>query len=193
MNIKIKLSVLCLGLFLFACNGNVKQNEGPDTSAKQAGDTSSVPKPQWQKSPKLTLAINTLLSHKNDAFKCDSAIILSYNGVFGEHAYFPLNRKGHLIASIKQRKKLTSSQVNTFNKIVGGSGSFKEPVIIHCFKPNIGVLYFKDGMVIAQSIISLDCAKMKSTAKLGSNDHYSSFSQVAVTKLKAFYNELNLL
>lgn len=49
--------------------------------------------PKWLDSSKVILAIDTLLSHKHYAFKCDSSIIIDYNWSFGEHSYLPFNEK----------------------------------------------------------------------------------------------------
>ena len=146
--------------------------------------------PKWLDSPKAILAIDTLLSHRQNAFKCDSAIIIDYSGSFGEHSYLPLNDKGQWINTIKKRKKLSVDELQFIQQIFGDKSTFKNPLIIGCYEPGLGIIYFKDNKVIGQSAICIGCARIESTATLGSGDNYASFNEKAKQKLRQFYKNL---
>lgn len=147
-------------------------------------------KPKWKDSAKVTMAIDTNLSHANGGFGCDSAIIFHYNGAFGEHTFMVLNDKGQWINTIQERKKLTSDQVRLVHSVFGNPSTFKHPLIIGCFEPRIAIVYFKGGKVIAQSDICLGCCRIKSTARLGNKEYYSSMNRTGRAKLDKLYEEV---
>ncbi|RZK87535.1 MAG: hypothetical protein EOO98_13885 [Pedobacter sp.] len=112
---KIKLAILFLGMLFIACNSGVKPAKNADTLKKRSKALSNFPEPKWLDSPRLVLAIDTNLTHKRTAFRCDSVIIMSYNGSFGENFYLPVNEKGQWINTIKKKKKLSAIQFKKLN------------------------------------------------------------------------------
>ncbi|MEO6149916.1 MAG: hypothetical protein ABIN95_12150 [Mucilaginibacter sp.] len=189
---KIKLFVIIVGLLYSACNSPVKTDKKPDTSAIKTSATTAAAKPKSPKRHRVTLEINTMLTHKRSAFRCDSVIIVNYNGLVNGHTYYPVNDKGEWLNTITKKKKLNVLQLKTLNSIIGNPASFKVPLKTDCIKPDIGVVYFKDGRVIAQSEMSLECAWVKSTAQLGSNDHSHLFNKKALRRLDKFYSGLKM-
>jgi hypothetical protein len=192
---KSLLIILTFSCFtLVGCNNSTNSNAGTnknDTAARLSNINRLADyEPKWLDSSYVILAIDTFLSHRQNAFKCDSAIMVDYNGGFGEHSYLPLNEKGQWINTIKRRKKLSVNELQFIKQIFGNKSTFKDPLIIGCYEPGLGIIYFKDNKVIAQSAICIGCARIQSTATLGSGDSYASFNEKTKQKLVQFYSSL---
>lgn len=186
-SLRITILILCLA-FIIACNNSTSTNavgERKDTSAKPVTDESFFGyKISWSDSSQVAYSVDTLLTHKGKAFLCDSAIALDYTGFLGEHTYMPLNENGQWINTIAKRKKLSAEQLQLVNSVFGNKKSFDNPMMVSCYEPRLGIVYFKDNKVIGQSAICLSCARLESTAKLGNGDNYSSFSEKTLRQLE---------
>lgn len=161
----------------------IPEKEKPLPTQKQ---TDSV------KKHRVIMAIDKFLSHKNGGFKCDSAIILAYKLKPSKDVYMPLTKEGDWIPDIIKRKKLTYQQLRFINSIFGDKKTFTKDRFA-CFAPRVGFVYFKNGEVIGQSCLCLDCAGIESTAKLGNNDSFGAIGGTgAWQKLFLFYNSLKM-
>jgi hypothetical protein len=145
----------------------------------------------WLDSGKVMLNIDSLLTYKDKAFNCDSAIAVDYIGHQGEQTTSPLNNKGQWISTIQKRVKLTNYQIDSLNSIIGDKKSYFNSMQVSCYFPQLGIIYFKRGKVIGQSAICLSCARLESTAKLGSGENYSSFNRIALRRFEKICSELN--
>ena len=184
----IILTTVCL-TFIACQSSRTKNSETANDTANKIRNWSDF-KPDWLDSGKVNLNIDTSLVH-NNVFKCDSAILVDYNGSFGEHSYQPLNDKGQWISTLKSKKALSFEQIQMIQTICGSKKTFENASIIGCYEPRIGIIYFKDRKVICISAICLDCARVESTALLGSGDHYSSINVNAVNIINKFHESLN--
>jgi hypothetical protein len=186
-------SVVCFTLI--ACNsltGNLVPVKGDTTN--EITKNKAAPKDEilWLDSSKVIYAVDTFLTHKGKAFYCDSVIAIDYKGFLGEHTFLPLNDKGQWINTIKKSKKLSSEQIQTLHNVLGDKNSFLHPMMVSCYQPRLGIVYFKDNKVIGQSTICLSCARLESTAKLGNDNNYSSFSKQTLRRLEKICFELQL-
>ncbi len=181
--------IILISSIITSCTQKEVKNENKTLSGRQPPQ---LPEAKWLDSGKVALEIDTTLTHKKGAFKCDSVIILDYNGAFGEHTYLPLNDKGQWIATIKKTKRLSEDQLNFIQIIFGSKSSFKNPKMFFCYEPRIGLIYYRNNEVIAQSAICLSCCRMESTAKLGSGNNYASYNTETNEKIAKFYDQLNL-
>jgi hypothetical protein len=175
-------------LTIVACNNPTNSNsinELKDSAAEPITDESFFDyNISWLDSSKVVYAVDTLFTHKGKAFLCDSAIAIEYTGFLGEHTYMPLNDKGQWINTIKKSKKLSAEQLQLIHSVFGDKKSFNNPMMVSCYEPRLEIVYFNDNRVIGQSAICLSCSRLESTAKLGNNDNYSSFSELTLTRLE---------
>ena len=185
---KSPLLIAFLFLTLISCNDTTSKKsavEPKDTSTRPVTDESLFGyEISWLDSSNVTYQVDTFLTHKGKGFLCDSAIAIDYTGFFGEHTYMPLNDKGQWINTIEKRKKLKDDQLQLIHSVFGDKKSFDNPMMVSCYEPRLGIVYFKDNKVIGQSAICLGCARLKSTAKLGNGDDYSSFSEQTLRRLE---------
>lgn len=177
-----------------SCNNTTSKNPvaaPKDTAARAVTDESFFGyKISWLDSSKVTYQVDTFLTHKDKGFLCDSAVAIDYTGFLGEHTYMPLNDKGQWINTIEKRKKLTGAQIQLIHSVFGDKKSFGSPMMVSCYEPRLGIIYFKDNKVIGQSAICLGCARLESTAKLGNGDNYSSFSESTLRRLEKLCSDL---
>ncbi len=184
----INLFLTSICLIAFSCS---RQKEVLEDD-KKANVIPNPPKPKWLESGKVTIAIDSNLSHRKNTFSCDSMIIINYNGAFGEDTYMPINDKGQWISTVKKTKRLSAEEIIFIQKIFGSKSSFTNPKMVFCFEPRIGIVYYKNNIVIAQSAICLGCCRMISTAKLGNGENYASYNELTSKKLISFYDKLDL-
>lgn len=52
-------------------------------------------------------------------------------------------------------KKSTDAQLQSLHTILGKRSSFKDPTLVSCYEPRIGIICFREGKVIGQSQICL--------------------------------------
>jgi len=191
---KSSLLITFLFLTLISCNDTTNKNnvaEPKDTATRPVTDESLFGyKISWLDSSKIIYQVDTFLTHKGKGFLCDSVIAIDYTGFLGEHTYMPLNEKGQWINTIVKRKKLTDDQLQLIHSVFGDKKSFYNPMMVGCYEPRLGIVYFKDNKVIGQSAICLGCARLESTAKLGNGDNYSSFSEHTLRRLEQLCSEL---
>ncbi len=185
---KLLLLITFFFLILVSCNDTTSKD-----SVAQHKDSAVIPmtnesffgyKISWLDSSKIIYAADTFLTHKGKAFICDSAIAIDYTGVLGEHTYMPLNENGQWINTIKKRKKLTYEQLQLIHSVFGNKNSFDSSMLVSCYEPRLGIIYFKKNKVIGQSAICLSCARLESTAKLGNGENYSSFNERTLRRLE---------
>lgn len=189
---------LLLIVFLYSTIVSCKDTKVKDSLAEPKGtvnpsdtDKSSPGhKIEWLDSSIVNYQVDTFLTHSGKAFLCDSAIAIDYTGFSGEHTFMPLNDNGQWISTIKKSEKLTNQQLQLVQSVLGNKKSFDNPMMVSCFEPRLGIVYFKDSKVIAQSAICLGCARLKSTAKLGDGENYSSFSELTSRQLEKLCSEL---
>jgi hypothetical protein len=144
----------------------------------------------WLDSSKVVYVVDSSLTHYGRIFLCDSAIAIDYTGFLGEHTFMPLNGKGQWINTIKKTKKLSVGQLQLINSVFGDKKSFDNPIVIGCYEPRFGIVYFKNHKLIGQSAICLGCERLKSTVKLGNGENYSSFNEQTLRRLEKLCNDL---
>jgi hypothetical protein len=178
---------------LFLCSACHNFSNKPDNNKTPSENNAAQFNfdPKWLNTNKVFMAIDSTISFKG-GFKCDSVEIIRYEGSFGEHSFPPLNKEGKWISTIKKRQRLTNQQVVFVSSILRTKATFKNPLIIGCFEPRIGLVYFRDNKVIGQAYLCLGCIRIESTVKLGNNEYYASFNQEARTKLGNFYDSLKI-
>lgn len=175
---------------LCSCINNSSKNSAPEQHHSIPDESASVYNIEWSDSSTVMYAVDTFLSHKGKAFVCDSAIAVDYIGFLGEHTYMPINEKGQWINTIEKTKKLSVEQLKLIHSALGNKKSFEHPMMISCYEPRIGIVYFKNNKVIGQSAICLGCVRLASTAKLGNGDHYSSFNAQTLRQLEKLCSDL---
>ena len=141
-------------------------------------------------SNKLNLQIDSTLTQKEIAFSSDSAVAFDYIGFERENSFPVLNKKGQWINTIKQSKKLSDEQFKLIYSVFENKNSFQNTLIIGCYEPRLGIVYFKNGTVIGQSAICIDCARLESSARLGNGENYSSFNKRALRQLEKICKQL---
>lgn len=191
--------IISIAILLFiSCNNLSKKQEANNNDGQTnhieppppPADYYANQEPVFLDSLPVILQIDTSLSHQKNGFPCDSVIAIDYNGAFGEHTYEPLNKKGQWINTIKNRRKLTNKQVEFIHSVFGDPKTFKNPMMVACYEPRLGFVFYKHSKVIAQSAVCLGCAGIESSATLGSGDHYASFNEKAEDMLTTLYKEL---
>ena len=194
LDMKSRLIIIFSFLLLVSCNDT--SSKGLNTAPK---DTIVTPVTtdslfhyniSWTDSSKTVYQVDSFLTHKGNGVLCDSAIAIDYIGFLGEHSYMPLNDKGQWINTIKKRKKITDEQLRLINSVFGNKKSFDDPMMVSCYEPRLGIVYYKKNKIIGQSAICLGCARLESTAKLGNGDNYSSFNERTLRRLENLCNDL---
>jgi len=145
----------------------------------------------WVDSSKAEILIDTSLSYKKNNIHCDSVIALDYIGFEGEHFYLPVNSKGQWINTVKKRQKLTKEQEMLITKVLGDKKSFRDPLVIPCFQPNLAFVYYKNGKIIGQISVCLGCAGLQTTIGLGSPPEEGGFNEKARQKLNTLCKALS--
>jgi hypothetical protein len=124
------------------------------------------------------------LSHKGTNFKTDSVLAVDYEGYNDDRGFAPLNEVGNWISTISRIKKLSNKQIEMIQSVLGNPATFQKPIFAFCFEPRLGLIYFKDGKVIAQSAICLQCGRLESSAELGNGEYYTEFNKDALSELE---------
>ena len=193
----LKVQTLLL-TFLFVCCNNPKTTNGKIDNRIAIDDTQNSPPKKrkyfpitWIENDKVTLDIDSNLSYRRKAFNCDSVIAIDYVGFEKDHSFYPINENGMWISTILKTKKLTISQNNRFNKILGDYKTFENPRMVACYEPRLALIYFKNNKVIAQTQICLTCAGLNSTVELGSRRKDGLFNQNATDSMDNLRKELN--
>ena len=178
--------LLFLILLFISCN---KPKEHINASPKQLPPKAQSQKIHWLKTPKYTIEIDSTLSH-HKGFACDSVIGIDYFGFEGEHFFYPINKYGAEISTIKNRKKLTKPQFDKLNAILGSKETYKNPQIVGCYEPRLAFVYFKNNKVIGQTQVCLSCAQLQSTVETINGEHGNCFNQKATDQLDQLRIEL---
>ena len=124
-----------------------------------------------------------------DAFTCDSAIAVDYEGM-EDNKIDVLDENGRWLNSVRERKKLTQSQLNRYTAILGNPLTYKNGRNGMCFIPHLALVYYKKGRVQAQTAICLSCCHVASSVLLGDGSRYSSINDTAVNKFVELCKEL---
>lgn len=178
--------LLFLLLLCISCN---KSKENITTVPQQLPSKVQRPKIYWLKTPKYTIEIDSTISH-HKGFECDSVIGIDYFGFEGEHFFYPINKEGQEVSTIKNRKKLTKLQFDKLNDILGSKETYKNPQIVSCYEPRLAFVYFKNNKVIGQTQICLSCAQLQSTVETINGEHGNCFNQKATDQLDQLRIEL---
>ncbi|MFH6999940.1 hypothetical protein ACHRVZ_18610 [Flavobacterium sp. FlaQc-57] len=181
-------SILLAFLFLTSCkNTSVKDNE----NFKLLPPKITNLKIRWVTANEFLVNIDTLLSYEKK-FEYDSVIGVNYIGFDGYgHSFYPINKDGRSINTIKNRQKLDRNQTLKLNAILGDKKTFENPNMAACYNPRLGFIYFKDNKVICQTQICLECSQLQSTAKTA-RINSGAFNDKAGKELTKLTNELGL-
>ncbi|MBS7254379.1 hypothetical protein [Flavobacterium branchiicola] len=181
-------SFLFVFLFLASCKKtSIKNNENSKLVTPKIENI----KIHWSPSSDFLVNIDTLLSYEKE-FECDSVIGVNYIGFDGYgHSFYPINKKGESINTIKTSQKLEYNQILKLNLILGDKKTFENPNSAACYNPRLAFIYFKDNKVICQTQICLECSQFQSTAKTA-GIKTDSFNDKAYKELTKLSNELGL-
>ena len=155
-----------------------------------AGHQLVAPAIAWLDSSTVEMSIDTTISYTDKKIVCDSALAVDYTGFEGEHTFLPLNDKGQWINTIHKVKKLTRPQLDYLNTIIGDKNSFLNPLLVACYEPRHGIVYFRNGKVIGQTAICLRCARLESTIKIGDPKQEGLLNESGRDKLNRLCKEL---
>ncbi|TMI62399.1 MAG: hypothetical protein E6H07_13340 [Bacteroidetes bacterium] len=188
-----------LTIFAICCLTSLSCNNSSQNSQLTSQDTGKIANPEqqlfgssikWLDSSKVEMAIDTTISYKTKNFDCDSVLAIDYTGFEGEYTFLPLNDKGQWINKIQQVKKLTQQQEDYVATVIGDKKSYSNPVLVACYEPRHGIVYFKNGRVIGQTAICLSCARLESTIKIGDPKREGLLNEVGRQKLNRLCKEL---
>ena len=181
-------SFLLVFLFLASCkNTSLKNNENYQLVTPKI-ESAEI---RWATTNDFLVNIDTLLSYEK-GFECDSVIGVNYIGFDGYgHSFYPINKKGRSINTIKSRHKLEHNQISKLNAIIGNKKTYKNPNLTACYNPRLGFIYFKNNKVICQTQICLECSQLQSTAKTA-GEKSDAFNDKAYKELTKLSNELGL-
>jgi len=181
-------SILLAFLFLASCkNKSVKNNE----NFKLLPPKIESVKIRWATTNEFVVSTDSLLSYEKK-FECDSVIGVNYIGFDGNgHSFYPINKRGRSINTIKSRQKLEHNQISKLNAIIGNKKTYKNPNLTACYNPRLGFIYFKNNKVICQTQICLECSQLQSTAKTA-GEKSDAFNDKARKELTKLSNELGL-
>src|SRR5690606_29087619 len=126
----------------------------------------------------------------NKGITCDSVLAIDYTGFEGEHTLLPLNDKGQWINKIHKVERLTQQQEDYVAAVIGDKNSYKDPLLVACYEPRQGIIYFKNGKVIGQTAICLSCARLESTIEIGDPKREGLLNEVGRQKLNKLCKEL---
>jgi hypothetical protein len=181
-------SILLAFLFLASCkNKSVKNNE----NFKLLPPKIESVKIRWATTNEFVVSTDSLLSYEKK-IECDSVIGVNYIGFDGNgHSFYPINKRGRSINTIKSRQKLEHNQISKLNAIIGNKKTYKNPNLTACYNPRLGFIYFKNNKVICQTQICLECSQLQSTAKTA-GEKSDAFNDKARKELTKLSNELGL-
>ncbi|WPO79104.1 hypothetical protein [Flavobacterium sp. KACC 22761] len=175
-------------MFLASCKNSPVKN---DENSKLLPPKIESEKIRWATTNHFLIDIDTLLSYEKE-FECDSVIGVNYIGFDGYgHSFYPINKNGKSISTIKTRQKLERKQILKLNAILGNKKTFKNPNLYACYNPRLGFIYFKDNKIICQTQICLECSQLESTAKTAGIKS-GAFNEKARKELRKLSNELGL-
>ena len=192
MNILLIIMAIC-------CLTSLSCNNSSHKSQPTSQDTAEIAQPEqqlfvssirWLDSSKVEMAIDTTISYKNKNVSCDSVLAIDYTGFEGEHSFLPLNAKGQWINKIHKVKKLTQQQEHYVATVIADRNSYSNPLLVACYEPRRGIVYFKNGRVIGQTAICLSCARLESTIKIGDPKREGLLNEVGRQKLNRLCKEL---
>jgi len=181
------------------CVTNMSCNNPPNKSVIANKDSTITPPPvppeykltiSWLDSSKVQLSIDTSLSYKAKVINCDSAFAIDYIGFEGEHTFLPINNKGQWINSIRKIEKLSPQQQQYLTSVIGDKNIYSDPLMVACYQPRLGIIYFKNGKVIAQTAICLGCARLESTIEIGDPKQEGLINERGRKSLNKLCNEL---
>ena len=179
--------------FVSCIEKSIENTSKKDTIVKLLTDTTEkfrVDTIYWSNNS-FPIQLDDKLSHQK-GFVYDSVIGIDYVGFFGEHFYYPINKKGQRINTIRNFKKLSTEQVIKLNKILGSKETYKNPRIVSCYEPRLGFVFFKNGKVIGQTQICLSCAQLRSTMRTVNKEYGGLFNHKATDELNQIRIELGL-
>jgi hypothetical protein len=192
MNISFTIIVVC-SLAILSCEnssqkaGQPSQDSGTIAPPKQQLFASKI---KWLDSAKVEMSIDTRISYKGKKMICDSALAIDYTGFESEHTFLPLNDKGQWVNTIHKVEWLTQRQQDFVATVVGDEKSYSNPLLVACYEPRHGIVYFKNGKVIGQTAICLSCARLESTIKIGDPKQEGLLNQAAREQLDRLCKEL---
>jgi len=144
----------------------------------------------WLDSSKVQLSIDTTLSYKAKIITCDSSLAIDYIGFEREHTFLPINTKGQWINSIRKVKRLNTEQQQYLASTIGDKNIYSNPLLVACYEPRLGIIYFKNGKIIGQTAICLGCARLESTIEIGDPRQEGLINEQGRKRLNKLCNEL---
>jgi len=192
MKISFTIIVICFFTFLSCENSTQKADHPSQDSGKVKPPKQQlvISRIKWLDSSKVVMSIDTGISYKDAKIICDSALAIDYTGFEGEHTFLPLNDKGQWVNTIHKVKRLTQQQQDYLRTVIGDRKSYSNPLLVACYEPRHGIVYFKQGKVIGQTAICLSCARLESTIKIGDPKLEGLLNEAGRQKLNRLCEEL---
>jgi len=134
-----------------------------------------------------------------DKLRYDSVVAYDFKGD-GDNSVIKngsLNKR-LIVKSIKLSKK----QINSISKTIGNKSSYGGSTM-SCFDPHLGIVYYKNGSIVAHINICFECNYLKTYPTLPNNllmfkeegetdlVYHEGFSEKGKNELKKICNELN--
>lgn len=138
--------------------------------------------------------------HPFDTLRFDRVVAYDYDGAPEKR----IVKDGQLQQRlIRHERDLTNKQVRWVNSLLGDSTTYGGGTAA-CFDPHLGLVYYRNGAIVAHVSICLDCNYLESSARIPAMEHtpavwqdnsyfkpFYGFSKQARKKLSRFCSDLD--